>query len=72
MMLLVMFITIVKCTQVFSLICIIPFVNICNIASGMCLPKTVVKKGGRKVIPGWNERVQDDQDTFLCWRDIWV
>ena len=56
----------------FSLICIILVVSSYTIASGMCLPKTGVKKGGSKGIPGWNEQVQAQQDTSLFWRDIWM
>ena len=35
----------------------------CIVASDMCLPKTGVKKGSSKVIPGWNEHVQAQHDT---------
>ena len=38
----------------------------------MCLPKTGVTKGSSKVIPGWNQHVQTQQDTSLFWHDIWV
>ena len=38
----------------------------------MCLPKMGAKKGSSKVIPGWNEHVQAQQDTSLFWHDIWV
>ena len=47
-------------------------VNSCIVASDMCLPKTGVTKGSSKVIPGWNEHVQTQQDTSLFWHDIWV
>ena len=58
----------IKCTQVFSLTCIV----MCTIVSDMCLPKTGVKKRSSKVIPGWNEHVQAQQDISLFWHDIWV
>ena len=47
-------------------------VNSCIVASDMCLPKTGAKKGSSKVIPGWNEHVQAQQDTSLFWHYIWV
>ena len=71
-MLLVVLFTNVKCTQVFSLICIILLLIVALVASDMCLPKTGVTKGSSKVIPGWNEHVQPQQDTSLFWHSIWV
>ena len=72
MMLLVVLNTNVKRTHVLFSDLYNTIVNSCIIASDMCLPKTGAKKWSSKVVPGWNEHVQTQQDTSLFWHHIWV
>ena len=58
MMLLVVLITNVECTQVFFSDLYNTVVHSCIVVSDMCLPKTCAKKGSSKVASGWNEHIQ--------------
>ena len=46
-------------------------INICSSASTKCLPHTSLNHH-KKVIPGWNEHVQEHAENAKMWHDVWV